>query len=106
MPTYMGNVGHLMQHWTLCKIVQIAGEKGEPGLSFIDAHTMAPWATRRRYNNRVFNRVRDERLAPNSETAYERAWHELLQEHGEEEGYPNSAAFVAKIWEGKFSLAM
>ena len=108
MPTYMGNVGHLMQHWTLCKLLTIASDvdKRIPGLNFIDAHAMAPWATRRRSDNRIFDRVRDAHLAPDGETAYERAWHELLQEHGEQEGYPNSAAFVEKVWEGKFSLLL
>lgn len=108
MPTYMGNVGHLMQHWTLCKLLTIAADEDKriPGLNFIDAHAMAPWSTRRRSGNKIFDRVRDEHLAPDSEIAYERAWHGLLQEHDGEDGYPNSAAFVEKVWEGDFSLLL
>ena len=41
MPTYKGNVGNLMQHWTLCAILDIADEH-VPGLNFIDGHSMAP----------------------------------------------------------------
>lgn len=106
MPTYMGNIGHLMQHWTLCKLLTIAAHKDKciPGLNFIDAHAMAPWATRTRSTNRRFNRVRN-RLSPNSQSAYERAWHDLAQGHSEQ-GYPNSAAFVERVWKSKFSLLL
>ena len=44
MSTYMGNAGHLMQHWTLCKVLSIANNH-VTGLNYIDAHAMAPWAT-------------------------------------------------------------
>ena len=46
MTTYKGNSGHLMQHWTLCELVNIADNQGVPGLNFIDAHAMAPSASR------------------------------------------------------------
>ena len=48
MCAYAGNVGHLMQHWTLCKLLVIACRHNVPGLNFIDAHAMAPLATDRR----------------------------------------------------------
>lgn len=43
MGTYKGNAGNLMQHWTLCELLVIAG-KHTSELSFIDAHAMAPLA--------------------------------------------------------------
>ena len=45
MGTYKGTSGNLMQHWTLCELMGIADEY-VPGLSFIDAHAMAPVCTR------------------------------------------------------------
>ncbi len=103
MGTYKGNAGHLMRHWTLCKLLVIAGENNTPGLSFIDAHAMAPLARvrRRPYSPNLFDRVRNG-LPNNPESVYEQAWHDL----DAEEGYPNSAAFVNRVWEGDFSLLL
>ena len=39
MGTYMGNVGHFMQHWTLCETLA-AAQKHYSGLNYIDAHAM------------------------------------------------------------------
>ena len=104
MPTYMGNVGHLMQHWTLCKLLTIAADEDKriPGLNFIDAHAMAPLARvmARRRRDDQFDGVRD-RL-PGQGSAYEWAWHHLAPSVG----YPNSAVFVEKVWQRDFSLLL
>ncbi len=104
MPTYMGNVGHLMQHWMLCKLVTIAADEDKhiPGLSFIDAHAMAPLARvmGRRRRDDQFDGVRD-RL-PGQRSAYEWAWHHLAPSVG----YPNSAVFVEKVWKRDFALLL
>ncbi len=57
MSTYKGNVGNLMQHWTLCELLSIAGESEVTGLSFIDAHAMVPLARERTGHGVVFDRV-------------------------------------------------
>ncbi len=101
---YMGNVGHLMQHWTLCELLDIAG-KHTSALSFIDAHAMAPWATRWAVPvDSQFDQVRG-RLENQPQSTYERAWHRLVQNEAEE-GYPNSAAFVRGVWKGDFSMLL
>ncbi len=77
MGSYMGNVGHLMQHWTLCELLTVASDNVS-GLNYIDAHAMAPWATLRAKptkSSSEFNRVRDGLLSDGS--AYERAWHSV-----------------------------
>lgn len=108
MPTYKGNVGHLMQHWTLCELLEIAQQQGVPGLNFIDAHAMAPLArTRESWHDRRFNAV-ESRVqsthAPGYQWAskYEWAWHHLAPSIG----YPNSAVFVEKVWRGDFALSL
>lgn len=102
MPTYMGNVGHLMQHWVLCKLLTIAADEDKhiPGLNFIDAHAMAPLARVRRQQSDQFDAVRDG--LPGQESAYERAWHHLAPGVG----YPNSAVFVEKVWQRDFALLL
>ena len=42
MGTYMGNVGHFMQHWTLCETLAEHCPKSVhySGLNYIDAHAM------------------------------------------------------------------
>ena len=102
MCSYKGNVGHLMQHWALCELLNIAG-KHTSGLNFIDAHAMAPWATERDVWDVRFNHVRDH--LPGQRSTYERTWHRLAQNR-DQQGYPNSAAFVNEIWEGEFSLLL
>ena len=100
MGTYKGNVGNLMQHWTLCELLVIAG-KHTSGLSFIDAHAMAPLARGNERMDRRFARVQDG-LPNKPESTYERAWHHLAPNGG----YPNSAAFVKTVWKGDFSLLL
>ena len=97
MCTYRGNVGHLMQHWTLCKLL-VTASKHTTGLNFIDAHAMAPLATERLEEDARFDRVQA-RLEDHPGSAYERAWHSLVPNGG---GYPNSAAFVEQVWEARF----
>lgn len=59
MATYKGNAGHLMQHWTLCELVDIACKHGVPGLSFVDAHAMAPIAQQRERRGAGFDLARN-----------------------------------------------
>ena len=102
MATYKGNVGNLMQHWTLCELLAIAG-KHAPELNFVDAHAMAPYARKRKDADKRFDRV----LAglPGRKSVYEKAWKRILARQ-RKEGYPNSAAFVKEVWEGSFSLLL
>ena len=101
MPTYKGNAGHLMQHWTLCELLEVAARKGVTGLNYIDAHAMAPLATERQAQDDLFDYVKN--CSPSSgESAYELAWRQLAP-HG---GYPNSAAFVEQVWKGDFSMLL
>ena len=98
MGTYKGNAGHLMQHWTLCELLVAAKSRHTPGLNFIDAHAMAPLARVRKVATDgrfdiVQARVQAGVTIPNS--AYEYAWQHLEPD----KGYPNSAAFVWKVWE-------
>ena len=108
MATYKGNIGHLMQHWTLCEILRIAAKNNVPGLSFVDAHAMAPWATERDGRNQEFNRVRDN--LPRGDSAYELAWQGLVPEQERTHGYPNSAAFVyfllEDLWNANYSMLL
>ena len=97
--TYKGNAGNLMQHWTLSELLVTAG-KYAAGLSFIDAHAMAPLALERTDGDPRFSRVQEG--LPGQESAYEQAWHRLAPNGG----YPNSAAFVQRIWNGDFSLLL
>ena len=101
MPTYKGNAGNLMQHWTLCELLNAAGDYAS-GLNYIDAHAMAPWATERTGSGGVFDRVRDN--LPGQESVYERAWRRLAVRKGE--GYPSSAAFVRAVWQGDYALLL
>ena len=100
MGTYKGNVGNLMQHWTLCDLLIVAG-KHTSGLNFIDTHAMAPIARTRTGTDVMFDRVRAG-LQARHRSAYEQAWHRLAPN----DGYPNSAAFVKAVWEGDFSLLL
>ena len=101
MGTYKGNVGNLMQHWTLCELLVIAADNQTSGLSFIDAHAMAPLATENEHTDYQFTRVEDG-LGSHPQSAYQQAWHHLASNGG----YPNSAALVKEIWKGDFSLLL
>lgn len=99
-PTYKGNVGHLMQHWTLCEILT-AAQRHASCLSYVDAHAMAPMARCRKAMCQTFDRVRDgDRRA----STYELAWRRLVSARGN--GYPNSAAFVREVWKGQVSMLL
>ena len=99
MGTYKGNVGNLMQHWTLCELLVVA-RKHAAELSFVDAHAMAPLALERTDGSPAFSRV--QAALPGQKSAYEQAWHQLAPIGG----YPNSAAFVKAVWNGDFSLLL
>ncbi len=107
MPTYKGNVGNLMQHWTFCELVRIAQDSGVPGLNFIDAHAMAPLAMTKNGADGRFNRAED-RVQRDHEpdhqwtSEYERAWHRLAPRGG----YPNSSNFVRQVWTCEFSMLL
>ena len=100
MAKYKGNRGNLMQHWTLCELLVSAGNHAS-GLSFIDAHAMAPLATENKRKDKEFVRIQDG--LPGRGSVYEQAWH-TLDPNGE--GYPNSAAFVREVWEGQVSMLL
>ena len=104
MPTYKGNSGNLMQHWTLCELANIADEENVPALSFIDAHAMAPVAHMRsetdKDNRNIFDHVRAG--LPGQRSIYERAWNQLAHRVG----YPNSANFVQHVWTRDFSMLL
>ena len=100
MTTYKGNAGNLMQHWTLCELLDIAG-KHTSGLNFIDAHAMAPLARERTSTDPKFSRVQEG--LSRKKSPYEEAWQRLVPKG---QGYPNSAAFVKKVWNGNFSLLL
>ena len=106
MGEYKGNVGHLMQHWTLCKMLTVASRQPRrpPGLNYIDAYAMAPWATHCPKPTREFSCVR--KCLPGQQSAYERAWHSIANLHPNEDGYPSSAAFVHELWIGSHSLLL
>ena len=99
MGTYKGTDGNLMQHWTLSELIGIADEY-VPGLSFIDAHAMAPVAHARTGKDDRFDRARGG--LPGQQSVYERAWNQLVPSGG----YPNSAAFVKQVWTRDFSMLL
>ena len=104
MGTYKGNAGHLMQHWTLCELLAAAKRRHTLGLNFIDAQAMAPLATVRKGKNKRFDvlKARLQEGVANSNLTYEYAWQHLEPN----EGYPNSAAFVWKIWEDQVHMLL
>ena len=102
MGTYMGNVGHLIQHWTLCELLAAANRYDTPGLNYIDAHAMAPWATTPKELKPEFSRVRN--ALPGQRSVCEEAWHRLSDQR--DPGYPSSGAFVREVWEGAYSLLL
>ena len=102
MDTYKGNKGNLMQHWTLCEVLSIA-RCHHDALNYIDAHAMAPLATKRTGNDQVFDRVLSNLTTGNS--TYQNAWYALAPNPAD--GYPSSANFTQHLWEkwdGRVSL--
>ena len=102
MGTYKGNVGNLMQHWTLCEVLQIANTH-TAGLSFIDSYAMAPWAVVCTKLDKIFESVRN--YLPGKGSAYEQAWHSLFQRQ-QQTGYPNSSAVVREVWKHNYSFIL
>jgi hypothetical protein len=104
MPSYKGNVGNLLQHWVFCEIIEACRGHVEQ-LALVDAYSMAPFANQRTAKRAdCFDRVRD-RL-PGQRSAYECAWHEILQGRPADSGYPNSAAFLTNLWKAPYSLLL
>ena len=101
MGKYKGNVGNLMQHWTLCEVLEAAQEHAT-GLSFIDAHAMAPLAGTRTGQDTAFDSVKD--ALPGQKSVYEQAWYRLLPE--QHDAYPNSAVLVQAVWKGDYSMLL
>ena len=102
MGKYKGNIGNLMQHWTLCEVLQIANAHAV-GLSFIDSHAMAPWATECTRTDPKFDSVKND--LPGQGSTYEHAWHSLSHQN-QKEGYPNSSALVREVWKHNYSLIL
>ena len=108
MSSYKGNRGHLMQHWPLCEMLEVAAHKGVTGLNLIDAYAMAPLATENAGKDAKFQRA-ENRLPnlPDSAPAYDRAWRDLTSwHHPTPKGYPSSAAFVEQVWKRDFSMLL
>ena len=101
MSKYKGNVGNLMQHWTLCEALNIAQGSGVTSLNYIDAHAMAPLADA--CANPAFEFLSVQRRLPGQGSVYEEAWLRLTRR---DRVYPNSAAFVTALWQGPFSLSL
>jgi hypothetical protein len=100
MCVYMGNVGHLLPHWVLCEILSTPGDRVKQ-VAFVDAHSMSPFANRRKREDDIFDLVR--LRLPGEGTPYERAWHSFSKFAP---AYPNSAAFLTAVWPGLFSLLL
>ena len=101
MGTYKGNKGNLMQHWTLCEVLSIAN-RHHSALNYIDAHAMAPLATKPTSPTQVFQRVQAN--LPGIQSVYEKAWRTLDCKPAD--GYPSSAKFVRHVWSGDFSMLL
>ena len=101
MSKYKGNVGNLMQHWTLCEALSIAQGYGVTSLNYVDAHAMGPLADA--CANPKFEFLSVQRRLPGQGSVYEEAWLRLARR---DRVYPNSAAFVTAIWQGPFSLSL
>ena len=107
MPSFKGNRGHLMQHWPLCEMLEVAACKGVTGLNLIDAYAMAPLATGNKFKDAKFKSA--ENSLPNlgnSAVAYGQAWQQLTAGHHPPKGYPSSAAFAEQVWKGDFSMLL
>ncbi len=103
VPQYRGNLGNLLQHWVLCEILSHAYRSGVEHMAFVDAYSMAPIARERREaKENLFDSVC--RRLPGERTAYENAWHKLVQKFGD--GYPNSANLLTALWPGRYSLLL
>lgn len=101
MGKYKGNVGNLMQHWTLCEALSIAQGNGVTSLNYIDAHAMAPLADACARPTLEFRSI--QKRLPGQGSVYEEAWLRLTRR---DQVYPNSAAFVTAVWQGVFSLSL
>ncbi len=101
MGKYKGNVGNLMQHWTLCEALSMAQSNGVTSLNYIDAHAMAPLACA--CANPAFEFLSVQKRLPGQGSVYEQAWLRLTRR---DRVYPNSAAFVTAVWQGPFSLSL
>src|SRR5262245_20913290 len=102
MPSYRGNIGNLLQHWVLCELVE-RGNAYWASLRFVDTYSMAPLATERpkpHWSSELFDHTRER---TNRDSIYERAWSDLSSDAA---GYPNSAAFVAALWNGSYSMVL
>ncbi len=90
-----------MQHWTLCEVLSIAN-RHHSALNYIDAHAMAPLATKPTSPTQVFRRVQAN--LPGIQSVYEKAWRTLDCKPAD--GYPSSAKFVKHVWSGDFSMLL
>ncbi len=108
MPTYRGNRGNLMQHWVLVEVTTILRNlrmPPVPQLCFIDAHAMAPFATRHPcpgQTGRDFDAVRDS--LPGQRSLYEHRWLDSTWE--DRTRYPSSAVLVRAAWDRPLNLVL
>ena len=102
MPTYRGNVGNLLQHWVLCELIEHSSEYWDR-VSFVDAYSMAPFATERFKSGssaHLFDHARDR---VETDSIYEQTWRSIV---GGRAVYPNSAALVSALWPGTYSMLL
>jgi hypothetical protein len=107
MPTCRGNRGNLLQHWTLCELIQILGTclPKDSHLLYIDAYPMAPLAPMREKADQTrahFLHVRNE--LPGQRSTYETSWQELA--HKNPDLYPSSLVFVSRLWKSCLSVCL
>lgn len=108
-PTYRGNLGNLLQHWTWVEVVStLQGCSMYRGktLQLIDAHAMAPLAFRSdRAQDTDFQTVsaRVEAEEP-VVSRYESAWRNLSRESPSR--YPSTAAFTTEVWNGPIHFVL
>jgi len=102
MPSYRGNIGNLLQHWVLCELVEFCNDQW-PKLRFVDGYSMAPLAKERpksHWSSQLFDHARNR---AKRESIYERTWSGLDRCAS---GYPSSAAFLAALWRGQYSMVL
>ena len=97
---YRGNAGNLLQHWVLCELIR-ACNKHWTSIHFVDAYAMAPLATQQIEPGPSLFTHAQNRKTPDS--GYETAWRHLVMG---QIGYPNSAAFVAELWNGTVAMSL
>ena len=100
MPSYRGNIGNLCADWVLCELVDCCSGHWTQ-LRFVDAYSMARGD--RAAEITLQRPVRPCQSSATRDSIYERTWSAL---DGSALGYPNSAAFLAALWRGEYSMIL